>query len=108
MIVEPWFAPGALKPGGINLKSTEAGGLSVCRMSRVTVEGARSRIDFHYLVGDAAGIHHVHEVHELGLYTPDELLACFRDAGLEATFDSEGLTGRGLYIARGQAALGST
>jgi hypothetical protein len=40
------------------------------------------------------------EVHELGLFTQTEMLNCFREAGLDASYDPVGLTGRGLYIAR--------
>ena len=40
------------------------------------------------------------EVHELGLFTQAEMMASFQQAGLAATYDSSGLTGRGLYVAR--------
>ena len=33
-----------------------------------------------------------------GLWTHEEHLEAFRDAGLEVSFDSEGLMGRGLYL----------
>jgi hypothetical protein len=45
-------------------------------------------------------VRNVQEVHELGLFTPSEMLESFRAAGLSATFDATGLTGRGLYVAR--------
>ena len=45
------------------------------------------------------GTRHASEVHELGLFTKDELMGAFRSAGLQADYDPKGLTNRGLYIA---------
>jgi hypothetical protein len=39
-------------------------------------------------------------VHELGLFTTEELLECFRQARLQATHDPKGPGGRGLFLAR--------
>jgi hypothetical protein len=48
----------------------------------------------------ANGIEHSVESHELGLFTTEELLECFRRAGLHATHDPHGPEGRGLFLAR--------
>jgi hypothetical protein len=69
-------------------------------MARVEVEDRLSRFHFAYLIGRPAGIEHVSEVHELGLFTVDEMLGAFRDAGLRADYDPGGPAGRGLYVAR--------
>jgi hypothetical protein len=37
------------------------------------------------------------ELHEIGLFTQDETLSAFRDAGLTVTHDPNGMK-RGLYI----------
>jgi hypothetical protein len=37
------------------------------------------------------------------LFTETEMLAAFSEAGLAATLDAVGLTGRGLYVARAAA-----
>lgn len=100
IVVEPWFGPGTLRLGRGDTKRGEAAGIQVARTSFVTESGRLSTIQFDYEMVDAHGTRHTSETHALGLFTPDEMLACFRDAGLSATFDPNGLTGRGLYVAR--------
>ena len=100
IIVEPWFPPGVLESGRISVQNAQADGVTVCRMSHVEVDGHLSRLHFEYLVGRPTGIEHASEVHELGLFTTEELLDCFRAAGLRAEHDSVGVEGRGLFIAR--------
>lgn len=100
IVVEPWFAPGVLREGPGSPKRAEAGGVRVERTSHTTVEGRLSTLIFDYRFEDASGVRVAREVHELGLFTQAEMMASFRDAGLAATYDSSGLTGRGLYVAR--------
>lgn len=100
MIVEPWFAPDAFFPGRLSVDQAEGEGITVCRMSHSVVEDAISRIRFEYLIGTPSGIEHASEIHELGLFTNDQILRCFAEAGLHAEFDPVGIFGRGLYIAR--------
>jgi SAM-dependent methyltransferase len=100
LVVEPWFAPGVLDPARIIRNSGEADGVRVSRESRVEVEGRLSRLHFSYEITDAAGTRHASEVHELGLFTTTELLETFRRVGLKAEYDPQGLTGRGLFLAR--------
>lgn len=100
VVVEPWFTPDALESGRIYLKTAESDALTVCRMSHMQVEGRLSKLCFEYLIGRSDGIERASEVHELGLFTVDEMLGCFSAAGLTAEYNSEGLYGRGLYVAR--------
>jgi SAM-dependent methyltransferase len=100
VLVEPWFTPGVLEPGRIFVNTAEAAGVTVCRMSHAEVEDRLSRMRFEYLVGRAEGIEHASEVHELGLFTTEEMLECFRQAGLRAEHDPRGPYGRGLFVGR--------
>jgi SAM-dependent methyltransferase len=100
IVVEPWFAPGVLDPGRMSQTTAEADGVRVTRRSRIELEGGLSRIRFEYDITDASGTRHVTEVHELGLFTRDEMLAAFREAQLTVDYDPKGLTDRGLYVAR--------
>ncbi|HEU4564941.1 MAG TPA: class I SAM-dependent methyltransferase [Gemmatimonadaceae bacterium] len=100
VLVEPWFAPGVLEPGRVSIDTARSERVSVVRMAHTEVEGRLSRIRFEYLIGRPEGIEHAAELHELGLFTTEEMLDCFREAGLEAAHDPEGPSGRGLFIAR--------
>lgn len=100
VLVEPWFTPDAIRSGRSTVKTIETEGITICRMSRIDVEGQVSRLQFEYLIGRESGIQHASETHELGLFTVGEMQASFVAAGFSAEFNSDGLCGRGLYIAR--------
>ncbi len=99
-LVEPWFAPGVLQHGTVGMKTAKREDVSVARMSHMQVEGRLSRVRFEYLIGRPGGIAHASELHELGLFTTEETLECFRRAGLQATHDPKGPADRGLFVAR--------
>jgi ubiquinone/menaquinone biosynthesis C-methylase UbiE len=99
MVVEPWFAPGALEAGRVFRHTGEAHGLRVERVSRTEIDGRVSRLHFEYHVEGPDGSRWFSELHELGLFTPDEMSSAFRAEGLTADFDPVGL-GRGLWVAR--------
>lgn len=105
VIVEPWFQPGEMTDGAIYLQTAEQLDLKVCRMSHTEVRGPISRLQFEYLVGRPGGLRRASEVHELGLFSRAEMQEAFRRAGLAVAYDSEGLSGRGLYV--GQARAGA-
>jgi len=99
-LVEPWFAPGVMQHGRVSINTAETDAVRVARMAHTEVEDRMSRIRFEYLVGRVSGIQHTTEVHELGLFTTEEQLRAFDDAGLEAKHDPVGVDGRGLFVAR--------
>lgn len=107
VLVEPWFPPGAMEHGRTATVDADNGVVQVERTARVEVAGRLSRVHFYYRIKDADGARDLYEVHELGLFTVDEMLDAFRQAGLSVTYDEEGPTGRGLYMGR-HAVPGST
>ena len=104
VLIEHWFAPGILDPARVVHNTGDANGVRVSRVGRVEVDGRLSRIYFDYGITDRTGTREVGEFHELSIFTQVELLEAFRRSGLAAEFDPEGLTDRGLYIARCAAA----
>lgn len=100
VVVEPWFPPGVLTPGRTFVKCAESDGVSICRMSYNEIDGAISRLHFEYLIGREGGIERASEVHELGLFTTDEMQECFNAAHLRAEHDPVGLYERGLFVGR--------
>jgi SAM-dependent methyltransferase len=99
VLVEPWFAPGSLDTERVFRLTGMHRGMRVTRIGRNRVEGRISRLHFEYEFDGPNGQQRVAEVHELGLFTNKEMEDAFGRAGLNATLDPTGLTGRGLWIA---------
>jgi SAM-dependent methyltransferase len=100
ILVEPWFTPETWKPPFLHTLTAEREGLKICRASSSQVDGRISRADMHFLIVTAEGVRYVFEEHALGLFTIDEMKQAFSAAGLAVRYDEEGLSGRGLYLAR--------
>jgi hypothetical protein len=104
-LLEPWFsAPEEavvdVYPAGIiNMFTAETPEQKVCRMVHTQRRGNLSLLNFVYLIGRLDGVQLTRELHELGLFTPQEMEAAFARAGLQMEFEEGGLSGRGLYIA---------
>ena len=83
VVLEPWLSPESFRPGPMRLDVSESDALKVARMARTDWDGDLSVIQFVYMVGGQEGIDHWEERHLLGLFTHEQTLNAFRDAGLE-------------------------
>lgn len=100
-VVEPWLRPETFRPGAPRLDVSDGPELKVARMGRTERDGDASILRFAYMVGTARGIVQWEDRHRLGLFTHAQMVDAFRAAGLEVVdYDPDGLTGRGLYVAR--------
>ncbi|MGG1679699.1 class I SAM-dependent methyltransferase [Neobacillus sp. NRS-1170] len=100
IIVEPWFAPDTFYDGNISVTTGENDEMKVSRMYLSEKKGNVSILHFEYLVGTKKRIMHLSEMHELGLFTENEMLSAFKEAGLDTEYDPQGITGRGMYISK--------
>jgi len=98
LIVEPWILPEAWMEGVSSVDVVEDDGRKLVRVTASRRTDAMSILSMHYAVAADGEITTADEHHELGLFTKDEYLQAFTDAGLEATWDPQGLTGRGLLL----------
>jgi SAM-dependent methyltransferase len=98
LLIEPWLTPEGYTPGTVHALYVEQPELKIARINVAAVQGRVSVLDFHYLVGTPAGVEYFTERHELGLFTHDEYRQAAVAAGLEASYELEGLIGRGLLI----------
>jgi SAM-dependent methyltransferase len=98
LVVEPWLSPEMIIPGLVSLRTAETDTLKVARMDSIDVAGRLSALNLHYLVGRGGAVEHLTERHEAWLWTREEYAGAFAAAGLEATYDEEGLMGRGLWL----------
>ena len=78
----------------------ERGGLRVVRRARTEIDDRLSRLHFDYDITQNGQTRHVSEIHELGLFTLEEMRGAFEENGLVVNYDPKGLIGRGLYMAR--------
>jgi SAM-dependent methyltransferase len=98
LVVEPWFTPDAWHTPSAHIQVIDEPDLKIARVNTSFVDGRLSYFDLHYLIGTLKGTDHFVERHELGLFEVEEMRAAFAGAGLEVTYDEEGLIGRGLYV----------
>lgn len=99
IIIEPWLTPDNWHTGKYFMDTVSNEDVKICRMSYSDKKGNLSIVRFEYLVGSKDGISHLKEVHEVGLFTKQEMLNSFKEAKLSVKYKKEGLFGRGLYIA---------
>lgn len=98
LLIEPWFAPGQYWTGRLTANHVDAADIKISWMYVSEQRDLVSVLDIHYLVATRAGIECFNEVHELGLFTPDEYRAAMVDAGLNHEYDEHGFFGRGLHV----------
>jgi SAM-dependent methyltransferase len=99
-LIEPWFTPDSFEGGSVHLHTVDREELKISRVSRTEVRGRLSRLEFQYLVATPSEIQHLEEIHELGLFTVDEMMAALEAAGFQGVeFQEGGPTGRGIYFA---------
>ncbi len=99
VVVEPWLTPDVWTSGHVQVVQAEGAGFTAVRMMQSSLDGTVSVLDADYLVGDSAGVRHLTERHQLGLFTMDEYTGAFDAAGLTVSVDREGMIGRGLITA---------
>jgi SAM-dependent methyltransferase len=102
LVVEPWLTPDRYSAGRLYAQFVDQPDLKVARMNVSAVENGVSILNFHYLIGTPAGVEHVVERHELGLFNDDEYQDAIRAVGLEVVPIPEGVGTweRGVYLAR--------
>ncbi len=98
LLVEPWFQPESWKPGMLSINTGESKDGLICRMALSRREDNLSVISLHYLHGTRQAVSYHTEQLELGLFTKDQMVHSFQQAGMQVTYEPEGLIGRGLYI----------
>lgn len=100
ILVEPWFTPEEWSEGRVDIITTELKDIKMCRMSHTQKLDRISILRFDYLFGSNTGIEYFSEEHKMGLFTVDELINAFNEVGLEVEYDDQGISGRGMYVAR--------
>jgi len=98
LIIEPWFTPETYWTGKITANFVNEPELKIAWMYTSELAERVSIFDIHFLVGTPQGVEHFVERHEMGLFTHQEYIAAFNDAGMHVLYDSESPFGRGIYV----------
>jgi dTDP-3-amino-3,4,6-trideoxy-alpha-D-glucopyranose N,N-dimethyltransferase len=98
LVIEPWWFPEQFIEGYVAGDLSHAGGRTVARISHSTLEGRATRMEVHFMVGDASGVRRFVEIDHLTLFTREEYEAAYRDAGCSVEFRPGPPTGRGLFV----------
>jgi len=98
VVVEPWFSLVLMKDKYLSIDVVNEPDLKISRMNVTAIEGNVAVLSFHYLVGKDGAITHFTEQHRLAMFTDEEYLVAFREAGLDVIHDPQGVNGRGLFI----------
>jgi SAM-dependent methyltransferase len=98
LVVDPWFGPDGWLVGHVGAVFVDEPELKIARLNVGERDGDVSPMDMHYLIATPAGVEHVVERHELGLFTHDQHVRAFRDAGLAVEHFPDALRGRGRYV----------
>ncbi len=101
VIIEPWFTPDERTKRNTFMQTVDESNFKVCRMGVSETRDRMTYIEFHYLVGTASkGVRYFTEIHELSLFTQEEMLKSMESAGLKPSFEKEGFNDRGVYIGK--------
>jgi SAM-dependent methyltransferase len=99
LVLEPWLRPEQFREGRIWSDFVDEPNLKVARMTVAERHGKIVDLHMHHMVGRPGIIEEFVEHHQEALHTVNEYMNAFQLAGLDATYDEEGLNGRGLYVA---------
>lgn len=100
LLVEPWFRPDQWNVGKPHMQIIDEPLFKVCRANTSKRRDNVSIIDFHFIVATDKDTVYFEEVHELGLFTDQEMRDSFEQAELDLRYDEKGIFDRGLYIGK--------
>ncbi|WP_037671832.1 trans-aconitate 2-methyltransferase [Streptomyces griseus] len=98
LVIEPWWFPEDFIDGYVAGDLATEDGRTVTRISHSTLRGRATHMEVRYMVGDAMGIREFTEHDVLTLFTKEEYLSAFEDAGCPAEFLPGPPTGRGIFV----------
>ncbi|MFJ1802582.1 class I SAM-dependent methyltransferase [Streptomyces sp. NPDC088180] len=99
LVAEPWWFPEQFIDGFISASLAQEEGRAISRLSHSVRDGSVSRMTVRYTVAETTGIREFTEYETYSLFTREEYLDAFGQAGCEVEFLPDWPNGRGLFIA---------
>ncbi|MEQ3550176.1 class I SAM-dependent methyltransferase [Pseudonocardia nematodicida] len=98
LAIEPWWFPEKFIDGYVAGDVSRAPDRTITRLSHSTLVGGKTRMELRFVIGEASGITEFTEIELLSLWTEQDYLTAFDDAGCPARYLPGGPTGRGLFV----------
>jgi SAM-dependent methyltransferase len=101
LIIEPFKSPELWSDQlPLEIKQYKSIGLNISRACHFIRDGREIASTYHFLIANEDKVEYKTEVHKFGLFEHKDYKEAFSEAGLDPIYDSFGLSGRGLYIAK--------
>ena len=98
LVVEPWYSPESISDALDLAEFGEREGIKACRMRQTTVHGRTASNTSHVSVSQNGQVRYHVSHHVFGLYSRQDYLEAYEQAGIEMCSMSHDLSGRGLYV----------
>ncbi|MCD0452137.1 class I SAM-dependent methyltransferase [Actinocorallia sp. API 0066] len=100
LVIEPWYFPDTFIDGYVSAHAVRNSAQGIARVAHSTRQGDATRMEIHYLLGDAAtGVRHRSEVDYLTLFSRADYEDAFARAGLSAEYLTLGDGTPGFFVA---------
>ncbi|MFI0366587.1 methyltransferase domain-containing protein [Actinomadura sp. 1N219] len=86
LVVEPWWFAEKFLDGHVAGDVVQEDGRTVARVSRTERRDDRAHMEIHYTVADGNGIQSFTESHSFGIWTRQQYLQAFADAGCQVEY----------------------
>jgi SAM-dependent methyltransferase len=101
LFIEPWLTPEVYRENEVVLNTRKTPEMTASWMYVMRRLGSLAVWDIHWLVGTPQeGVVHFIETEELGLFTTEDCVRAFRNAGLDVIHHPRGLHGYGAFVGR--------
>ncbi|QFU89744.1 bifunctional 2-polyprenyl-6-hydroxyphenol methylase/3-demethylubiquinol 3-O-methyltransferase UbiG [Amycolatopsis sp. YIM 10] len=98
LVVEPWWFPEQFIEGYVAGDLSREPDRTITRVSHSVRQGGKTRMELKFVIGEAGGLTEFTEIEILSLFTKDDYLSAFTDAGCSVEYLEGGPTGRGLFV----------
>jgi SAM-dependent methyltransferase len=97
LVIEPWWLPEQFIEGYVGSDLVHDGDRVVARVSHTHERDRAAHMEVRWLIGEPTGLRSFTTTEVFAMYTRDEYLAAFEDAGCAVEYHEGWLTGRGLF-----------
>jgi ubiquinone/menaquinone biosynthesis C-methylase UbiE len=99
VIIEPFVHPSLFKPKHFDGLYVDRPEVKLCRLTRSSLRKNIATLDCHFLIAAKDSIKSYHDIHQMGCFSPRQVLKIMNQCGLRSEYLTNGLMpDRGLYV----------